>query len=64
MAEKQEKEARLPARWDPFGELIDWERGWPFREMGGPQRLGLRRARAETLLSARSAACRGASRGP
>jgi HSP20 family protein len=37
MAEKQEKEARVPARWDPFGELVEWERGWPFREMGWPR---------------------------
>jgi HSP20 family protein len=37
MAEKQEKETRTPARWDPFGELLGWERGWPFREVGGPR---------------------------
>ena len=37
MAEKQEKESRLPARWDPFSELLGGERGWPFREIGGPR---------------------------
>jgi len=36
MAEKQQEETRLPARWDPFGELFGGQR-WPFREMGGPR---------------------------
>jgi len=58
MAEKQEKETRLPARWDPFGELMDWERGWPFREMRGPRFLRMfedffgERARGRGLVPA------------
>ena len=40
MAEKAEKETKGVARWDPFSELEEFARGWPFRELQGRRRFG------------------------
>ena len=40
MAEKTEKETKGVVRWDPFRELEELTRGWPFRELQGRRRFG------------------------
>jgi HSP20 family protein len=42
MAEKPQKEAKSVARWDPFREIEEFTRGWPFpfREFPSRRRFG------------------------